>query len=914
MTDLRRQKDAPLRADIRRLGHLLGNTLKRHGGRKLFAIEERVRRLSKSLRTSPDARTERQLLTLLSKLDVDDASGIIRAFAVYFQLVNLAEQHHRIRRRRFYALHAPESPQAGSLADCFDRLHRQGVKPRQLKEIVSALEIRPVMTAHPTEATRRSLLEKHRRVADLLTELDRVDLPEPALEHFARGLEREVDSIWLTDELRQFQPTVLDEVAYTLYYFDAVLFDAAPALIDELYRAAARVPRLELPPGLTPIRFGSWVGGDRDGNPNVTPEVTWRTLQLQRGLVLSKYLDAVDRLGRRLSESSRFCPPLPELAEGLKRDRKEFPVVARRVADQHPSEPYREKLAYIEERLERALRREGGYETEGALVSDLDEIYESLTASGAQSAALVRRVMRQVRTFGLHLATLDLRQHSERHTSALVELRRLASLDGDYGRMSEGERSSWLTEELMSARPLASPRASLSRDTAETLNVFAVARRALEEVSDKAIGSYIISMTREASDVLGALVLAKETGLYGPSPDDVRLSVAPLFETVDDLRRAPRVMAALFDNPAYRPVLEAHHGVQEIMIGYSDSGKDGGILTSSWELFKAQEAMWATARDHGVELRLFHGRGGTVGRGGGPSHKAILAQPAGTVAGRIKITEQGEVISSKYGLDEIAVRSLELATAAVIEASLPRQRDDARLPRWRAVMEELSASALEAYRDVVHDTEGFTDYFTEATPVEELAHLRIGSRPARRKKKSKNIADLRAIPWVFGWTQSRHLLPGWLGVGEALTGFIDRHPRLHVKLLREMNRDWRYFGSTLSNIEMALAKADFQIARQYAHRLANRRGLAVFERLETSFERTRDAVLKVTEQRSLLEKTPVLKRSIEVRNPYVDPMSYLQVELLSRYRRARSRKSQDECLYAILLSINGVAAGLRNTG
>ncbi len=913
-----RKKNEPLRRDIQTLGRLLGATLKRHGGRELFGIEEKVRALSKSLRAKPDPAREKELLSLLRGLDIDEANGVIRAFSVYFQLVNIAEQHHRIRRRRYYALHTPNRPQAGSLADCFERLKSSGRKPIDIRNVIEGLEIMPVMTAHPTEATRRSLLEKHRRIADLLSDLDRADLPEPMQEEAVADLEREVESIWLTDELRQFQPSVLDEVAYTLYYFDAVLFDAAADYLEELHRAARRVPRLKLPRDLAPLRFGTWVGGDRDGNPNVTPETTWTALQLQRDLLISKYIDAVDDMASRVSESSRFCPPLERLSVSLAADAAELPEIGLLVESRNKEEPYRQKLGYVRERLERALNEEeGGYVSADALYDDLDQIRESLEAGASRSVALVERLLMQVATFGLHLATLDLRQHSARHTDALAELARAAGVD-HYADMSEIERTEWLTTELATGRLLASPYTPMSAETTETLGVFAVARRALDEMGDKAIGTYIVSMTRDESDLLAVLTLAKEAGLYAPatetSPVLARISVTPLFETIEDLQQAPAVLTRLFENPAYAQVLKAQGNLQEVMLGYSDSSKDGGILTSSWELYKAQEVLTEVARAHAVELRLFHGRGGTVGRGGGPSHRAILAQPPGTVGGRIKITEQGEVISSKYEFPEIALRSMELVTSAVIEASLPRTRKRRRPERWLEVMEALSESANDAYRDIVHELPGFTDYFNEATPVSELAHLRIGSRPARRQKRSKGIGDLRAIPWVFGWTQSRHLLPGWLGVGRALAQFIEDDPKENLALLREMNQKWHYFGSTLSNIEMALAKADFQIARQYAERLADRRRRSIFTRLEKEYQETRDLVLRVTEQRELLANSPVLRRSIDVRNPYVDPMSYLQVELLARYRRAKTSASQDAYLYAILLSINGIAAGLRNTG
>ena len=927
------EKDLPLRADVRKLGEILGDCMKRHGGRELFETEELIRSLSKSLRRGlnrSDGRRSapaRELLTLLRSLERKKAIGVIRAFAVYFQLTNIAEQHHRIRRRRYYALETAEQPQPGSLAHLFTRLACSGADAVALLGVLERLAVEPVITAHPTEAVRRSVLEKHRRIADLLSELDRRDLPPLAREQVVHALEKEVESIWLTDELRRYQPEVLDEVSNALYYFDDVLFDAVPDLIEELHRVAHLVPGLVLPESKAPLRFGSWVGGDRDGNPHVTAEVTWETLNRHRALVLSKYRKSVDDLGARLSESERHCPPRPRLVEALERYQEKFPDLASRVLLRNPHEPYRQMLGYVRERLERTSvgsREEGAYPSEKELYEDLLQIEESLCANGTRSASLVSRLMRQVSTFGLHLAKLDLRQSAPRHTEALSEITRELGL-APYGERREAGRVEWLTSELSTPRPLLSGDARPSEATRETLDLFRVARRALDELSPSAIGTYVISMAKDVSDVLAVLVLAKEAGLYQPAVGArelvARLRVAPLFETIEDLRRAPGVLSRLLENRAYAPVWKAQGNLQEVMVGYSDSCKDGGILTSSWELHKSQEALSKIARGHGAELLLFHGRGGSVGRGGGPSHEAILAQPRGTLRGRIKITEQGEVVSTKYGLPEIALRSLEVATSAVIEASLDSgdevvPSEDERMARFREVMEELSHTAFSSYRSVVADTSGFSRYFLDATPVEELEHLHIGSRPARRKKRSTSLADLRAIPWVFGWTQSRHLLPGWLGVGSALEAFAEQRPRVHLALLREMHRDWRFFRSMLSNIEMALAKADFQIARHYAERLSSRGGRAIFERLEKEYQMTRTRLLQVTEQKFLLEKTPVLRRSIELRNPYVDPMSYLQVELLARHRKARAkrREAQEELLYAILLTINGIASGLRNTG
>jgi phosphoenolpyruvate carboxylase len=960
----KKSKDVPLSADIHLLGDLLGETLRRLGGERLFRTEERVRALCKQLRARHDPAVEARLKRLLARLTLDEAIGVIRAFAVYFQLVNIAEQHHRIRRKRYYERHTPDQPQRGSVEDTLRRLAQElsELGPRQsrtqLQRVLDRLDIQPVLTAHPTEAARRTLLEKHRRIADLLTAIEAPELAPRQRDELRAHLSAEVESVWQTDEVRHARPTVLDEVNNSLYYFDATLFDALPSLLEELERSlTSYFPGVNLKDGVTPVKFGSWVGGDRDGNPFVTPEITWETLLLHQRLALRKYLAAVADLGRRLSESSRFTPPAEELMKALEADARDFPSTAAEVAQRNPEEPYRQKLTYIYARLENTLQRNRDLakalriESPGALIStrpglpiiaalerpsaststgdsgdrvyrtgerlqeDLRLIRDSLRSDGADYAGkAVDRLMRQVACFDLHLASLDLRQHSERHTSALAEMTRALDAHTDYGRMSEDDRVVWLTEELMSPRPLISSEASYSAETLETLNVFRVARRALDEISPLSIRTYVISMTREVSDLLAVLVLAKQAGLVSPGIKSARIAVAPLFETIDDLRRAPDVMERLFSHRMYGDYLRRHGRLQEIMIGYSDSNKDGGMLTSSWELYKAQERLWDVARAHRIDLRLFHGRGGTVGRGGGPSHEAILAQPQNTVAGRIKITEQGEVVSSKFGLPEIAQRSLELTTAAVIAASLPHKEiDGKRLDRWKEIMERISNEALEVYRRLTRETEGFLDYFTQATPVEELQSLRIGSRPAKRKRGSRSLEDLRAIPWVFGWTQSRHLLPGWLAVGTALEAFVRANPG-NLRVLRTMYREWPFFQSTISNIEMTLAKADFQVARQYAARIDDRSlGRRIFGMLEDEFKRTCRVVLMITGERRLLDKSPVLQRSIAVRNPYVDPMSYLQVELLARLRSGHVA-DQEQLLYAILLTINGIAAGMRNTG
>ncbi|MGH9801855.1 MAG: phosphoenolpyruvate carboxylase, partial [Blastocatellia bacterium] len=639
---MKSEKDLPLRNDIRRLGDLLGETLKQLGGKKLFDVEEQVRALCKQLRAKHSPATERQLKRLLHGLSADEATGVIRAFSVYFQLVNIAEQHHRIRRKKFYELHTPDQPQRGSIADTFGRIKAENSQSsdselrRRIQRVVDHLEIVPVMTAHPTEAARRTLLEKQRRLARLLSAIDEPNLPKRQQEDLVLQLAAEVESIWQTDEVRHTQLQVLDEVNNALYYFDATLFDSVPALLEELeFQLGKNFPGVKLRDGAVPLRFGSWVGGDRDGNPNVTPEVTWETLRLQQRLTLRKYMASVAELSRRLSESVRFAPPSRELQASIERDTRQMPRTAEEVFNRNPEEPYRQKLSFVYRRLENTLQRnrdlagalrietpnqlisirpalpiiaaltksekpaEGNYLTAAELWEDLRLVRDSLQTDKAKLAArTVDRLMRQVAVFGLHLATLDLRQHSERHSAALTEITCGLGVEKDYATMNEVERIEWLTAELSTPRPLVATDARYSQETTETLNVFRVARRALDEISQRAIRTYIVSMTQQASDLLAVLVLAKQAGLcdggterrrdgetaasipqsLNPSIPQSRLAVVPLFETIDDLRRAPEVMRQLFENPAYRRVLASQGDLQEVMIGYSDSSKDGGIL------------------------------------------------------------------------------------------------------------------------------------------------------------------------------------------------------------------------------------------------------------------------------------------------------------------------------------------------
>ena len=948
----RGQKDSPLSDDIHLLGVLLGQTLERLGSAELLRTTEKVRTLCKELRAEPTSTTQSRLKRLLHALSLPEATDVIRAFALYFQLVNIAEQHHRIRRRRHYRALSPPQLQKGSLAFTLQTLAKAGVPASGLQKVLEGLDVVPVMTAHPTEVARRTLLEKHQRIARLLGERDTAGADHAEATRVREGLEAEIESLWQTDAIRSTAPGVLDEVNNMLFYFDTTLFDAVPALYTALDQALAQsYPTVKRPALQVPLRFGSWVGGDRDGNPNVTPQITWQSLLLQQRMVLRKYSQAVAKLSRHCSASARFAPASPDLLASIATDTKAMPAAATRIKGRNPQEPYRQKLSFIYLRLNESLARNQrlmetrpatpedsnlecgedfqGYTTADAFSNDLALVESSLLANQTQhAAARVSRLRQQVAVFGFHLAQLDLRQHSDRHRQALDELRQVQGLPV-LSSLDEAAQLEWLNTELISNRPLIDEDSELSAATLQTLNVFRVFRRAVDILGEQSLHSYVVSMTRSASDLLGVLVLARQAGLIRIETKEnvscrARLAVVPLFETIADLHAAPEILDTLFRNKAYRRIVQAQADQQEVMIGYSDSSKDGGILSSSWELYRAQSRLWEVARAHGIRLRLFHGRGGSVGRGGGPSHDAILAQPPGTVEGSIKLTEQGEVISSKYSLPELSLRNLELKLSAVIETSLPAHSPPlsytppARtLARWHRAMDSLSTDAFGAYRALVHDNPELYDYFMQSTPVQELQHMNIGSRPARRKQGTQGIDDLRAIPWVFGWTQSRHLLPGWLGVGTALSSFIKPEPKKQLALLQNMYRRWPFFRTTLDNVAMTLAKADFRIVRQYAERTPDRAlGRRIYRALETEFTRTRTLVLQITGESELLDANPVLQRSIALRNPYVDPMSYLQVELLARHRQGGRRRTADEeaLLHAILLTINGISAGMRNTG
>jgi phosphoenolpyruvate carboxylase len=908
--------EAALRRDIRLLGRLLGETLVRHEGQALLDLVEGVRAKSKAARDAPSGDGGDELDELLSNLDLPTATLLVRAFSAYFHLANIAEQAHRADER------TQVGADDGALSRVVDGIAKVDLAPGELVDVLGRLELRLVLTAHPTEAVRRSILTKRRRIAALLEQRSDPGVSEDDRRRAERELAETVDLIWQTDELRRQRPTPADEARSVIFYLDGLFRETMPDLLDDLATHLARLG-VTLPRGARPVRFGTWVGGDRDGNPAVTPDVTLDVLTLQRQFALANLTAAVDDLISRLSSSTRIVGVSDALRASLMADADVLPEVQRRFGGLNAEEPYRLKCSFVQERLSNTRRRlsEGlppragtEYTRTEELLDDLGLVRTSLLENRGDLVATgsVDRVLRVAAASGMSLATMDIRDHADRHHAALAVLfDRLDPTATPYLRLSRPERADLLSVELRTPRPLTSPATRVDGEAAEMLQLFVTIRRALDLLGDDVIESYIVSMTKGADDVLAAAVLAREAGLVDLTADTARIGFVPLLETVDELRRAGQVLDALLSDPGYRRIVTLRGDVQEVMLGYSDSNKDAGITTSLWEIHRAQRALRDAARRHRVLLRLFHGRGGTVGRGGGPTGEAILAQPYGTLDGAIKITEQGEVVSDKYGLPSLARRNLELATAAVLEASLLHR--ESRVPEsvihsWDEVMDAVSEAAYAAYRRLIEDSR-LVAYFRASTPVEELAALNIGSRPVRRSSGSAGIDDLRAIPWVFGWTQSRQIVPGWFGVGAGLeqavaAGGSDR--------LRGMFGEWHFFRTFVSNVEMVLFKTDLDIARRYVEQLADPSLHDLFAMIVDEHRRTVAQVLAITGERRLLDHHPLLQRTLDTRNAYLDPISYLQVSLLRRLRS--DAHPEPELWRALLLSINGIANGLRNTG
>ncbi len=876
----------PLRDDVRLLGELLGETLQAHAGRALFERVERVRALAKSGRGGSED-DFRVLADELSRMSTDEALPVARAFTHFLHLANIAEQHHRIRRRRQYRADPNAPPQRGSCEDGFARLIAEGVSPDALFDAVRGLRIELVLTAHPTEIARRTLVHKYNRIARLLAKRDRPDLTVPERDALIEDLQREIAGAWGTSDVRAERPTPLDEVRSGLIIFEQSLWEAVPEYLRTVDRALVATTGRSLPLGAAPLRFGSWIGGDRDGNPNVTPQVTRRACLLSRWVAAEHYLQEIEALREELSLTTSSAA----LRERAGDAREPYRAVLRDV---------RRRLIATREWIEASLdsdddvaRGEDVYLEPDELHAVLSLCHGSLVATGHGLTARGRLtdVLRRIAVFGLTLARLDVRQDSAKHTDAMAAITSALGL-GSYADWDERTRLDFLTRELSSRRPLIPRDLEASAEVDDVLATFQMMAR----IPPGSLNAYVITMARAASDVLAVELLQREAGVKKP------LRTVPLFETSRDLQQASAVLDSLLEIPWYRDRIA---GRQEVMIGYSDSAKDVGRLAAGWDLYKAQESIVATCKHHRVAVTLFHGRGGSVGRGGGPTHLAIKSQPPGSIDGTLRVTEQGEMLQALFGLPDIALRTMEVYTTGTLEAWLTPAA--AATPEWRACMERLADDARRAYRGIVYETPQFMDYFHEATPVREIGAMNIGSRPARRGGGDGGLSTLRAIPWQFAWTQTRLLLGAWLGVEEALERAADRG---ESHLLAQMNRDWPHFQSAISLIEMVLAKADGRIAAEYDRRLVPPHLQPIGADLRARLERAIAAVLNLTGHRDLLESTPVIRRSIDVRNPYVDPLNLLQVELLRRMRVA-----PDERVHAALkVTVNGIAAGMRNTG
>ncbi|AYZ65990.1 phosphoenolpyruvate carboxylase [Burkholderia multivorans] len=934
----REDKDRPLFEDIRFLGRLLGDVVREQEGDAVFDVVETIRQTAVKFRREDDREAAQTLEKKLRKLTPEQTVSVVRAFSYFSHLANIAEDRHHNRRRRIHAL-AGSAPQPGTVAFALDQLKQAGGASKGvLQRFFDDALIVPVLTAHPTEVQRKSILDAQHDIARLLAERDQ-ELTARERQYNEAMLRARVTALWQTRMLRDARLTVGDEIENALSYYRATFLDELPALYGDIEAALAehglpaRVPAF--------FQMGSWIGGDRDGNPNVTATTLDEAIHRQSAVILEHYLEQVHKLGAELSVSNL----LVGANDAVK-------ALAAASPDQSPhrvDEPYRRALIGIYTRLAASARvrlgegtvpvRSAGrgaapvratpYADSEEFVRDLKVLMESLDEHHGASLAAPRLapLARAAEVFGFHLASIDLRQSSDIHEAVVAELFARAGVVADYASLAEEDKLTALLAALADPRPLRSPYFEYSALAQSELGVFEKARAVRAQFGPRAVRNYIISHTETVSDLVEVLLLQKETGLldgaFGAKHGGAKngLMVIPLFETIPDLRDASRIMREYFALPGVDALVAHQGGEQEVMLGYSDSNKDGGFLTSNWELYRAELALVDLFHERGITLRLFHGRGGTVGRGGGPTYQAILSQPPGTVNGQIRLTEQGEVIASKFANPEIGRRNLETVVAATLEASLlPQSNAPAQLPAFETAMQTLSDTAMAAYRALVYETPGFTDYFFSSTPITEIAELNIGSRPASRKlqdPKHRRIEDLRAIPWGFSWGQCRLLLTGWYGFGSAVAAYLDgtkdaaeRGKRL--ALLKKMNKTWPFFSNLLSNMDMVLAKTDLAVASRYAQLVADKKlRKHVFERIVAEWERTSQALVEITGQDTRLATNPLLARSIKNRFPYLDPLNHLQVELIKRHRagdtNARLRRG-------IHLTINGIAAGLRNTG
>lgn len=898
----------------------LGEVLIQQEGKPFLELIETIRKMAHQLRERYNPSIEAELLKKIKSLDLKKITKVIRTFNVYFQLVNLAEDKHRIRRKRAYEIE--KRPQPGSLDDIVRQLKQNKLPFPKVQEMLSEMSIELVLTAHPTEAQRRSILEKLFSIDRLLFDREYHSLTPRELEEIDRGLEEKIALLWQTDELRHRKQTVYDEVDNGLFYLDEVLFDVLPKTLMRFRRLVEEAYGKKIP-FIPFLRFGSWIGGDRDGNPFVTHKITIETIRRQKDLVLRKYIDAMNALLEEYSQSIYLAGATRQLLDSIEKDKRSLPIFAEAMKGKSQFEPYRKKISFMQRKLVNSLRLnslenerrtapdetiEGFYPDAQAFKEDLEIVMESLKKHhGEFLIPKIEMILAAVELFRFYFVELDVRENSQVIEESVSDiLTRLEYLKQPLSNLSESDKVTFLSRMIQEAPHARLESKTMPPRTHEVLQTFHAIKEIREKIDPKAINCYVLSMTRGVADVLSVLWLAHEASIKN-------LMVVPLFETIEDLKDCGQVMGALYQNPVYKKHLQLMGNHQEIMLGYSDSNKDGGFLTSNWCLYQAQKDLTEVARKFNIKQKLFHGRGGTIGRGGGPTNQAILAQPRGTIDGRIKITEQGEVVSSKYSNPLIAERNLELVISAVIAASMLDDKPSRKRDQWESVMQDLSDAAFEKYRNFIYESEGFMEYYNQSTPIGELSRLNIGSRPAKRKESS-GISDLRAIPWVFSWMQSRQTMPGWFGFGSAFNRYLATSRMAGLSELREMYQEWPFFTALVDFMQMSTQKADMPIAKLYAGLVENREiGEYFFEVIVKEFEETQQAILAITQQKEILENNYPLQHSIRLRNPYVDPISYAQVFLLKELRKNPSKQYED-LERAVLLSINGVAHGLRNTG
>ncbi|MBK6617412.1 MAG: phosphoenolpyruvate carboxylase [Nitrosomonas sp.] len=924
--NLPNEKDHPLREDIRLLGRMLGDTIRDVEGEKTFALVENIRQTAVRFHRDQDQIARQELDTILHHLSHRETIAVVRAFSYFSLLSNIAEDLHHNRRRRAH-LRAGSAPQAGSVTLALERVIAKGITGEALEDFFTHALISPVLTAHPTEVQRRSILDYQLKIQLLLKARDRTQLTPNELRHNENSLRAAIQTLWQTRMLRSVRLTVQDEIENGLIYYHYTFLSQIPYIYAKIEDLLERHMGQSAPNVASFMRIGSWIGGDRDGNPFVTHQIMLHAAERHSALILDFYISETAKIGQTMSLTSRLIKVTNEL-EGLVSIAPDLP--ASRI-----DEPYRRAFLGIHERListsiklghlpntsSRLSRVVEPYADSAEFLHDIDIIINSLNQH--YSSWLVKDTLRDLRrvvdVFGFHLAPMDMRQHSKVHEGVVAELHdccldKESRSELNYLALSHQERLQWLLAQINSTRPLISPYIHYSDNTQSELRILRMAAEIQHRFGHAALPNYIISMTTSALNILEVALLLKETGLlHSGTHPQLSLNIIPLFETIGDLRGCTSIMEELFSLPDYRKMLQSRGNVQEVMLGYSDSNKDGGFVTSNWEIYKAEIELTRIFNQHGIRLRLFHGRGGTVGRGGGPSYQGILAQPPGSVNGQIRLTEQGEVIASKYTDPEIGRRNLETLVAATIESTLLNQQtDQLQMSRFHEAFELLSNYALAAYRNLVYETPGFKQYFQESTPIREIAGLHIGSRPTSRKP-SDAIEDLRAIPWVFSWSLNRTVIPGWFGFGSAIEKFIqETGQEKALPLLQEMHQNWPFMQALLSNMDMVLAKSDLGISSRYAELVTDRDvRQQIFSRIEAEWKLSIKWLFAITGHTELLQENPTLARSIRIRTPYIDPLNHLQIELLRRYR---SGDDDDSVRRAIHLTINGVATGLRNSG